>query len=73
MLSSNIWLFKYLKIYPGDINISKTEKLVRECLEDFGSSPLWSVRLKSGLHGCMFGAKLVQSAPGDWLQIFVVQ
>ena len=46
----DISLFKYLKIYHGDFKISKTEKLVKDCLENFDGLPLWSVRLRFGFN-----------------------
>mgnify|MGYP001804946055 CR=1 FL=1 len=38
-------IFLYLEIYHGDFSNSKTEKLVRDCSEDFGNSILGSVSL----------------------------
>ena len=51
----------------------KTEKLVRDCSEYFDSSPLWSVRLRFGFNGWMFGAKFVQPAMGNCLQFCLAQ
>ena len=39
----------------GDLQVSKTKKLVRDCLVLFDSSSLWSVSLRSAFNGFMFG------------------
>ena len=53
--------------------MSKTEKLVKDRTEDFASSTLGSVSVRSGFDGRIFGAKIVQAAMGNCLNICIVQ